>query len=202
MSENEQGNSTQKRFSSDGNSGAEYKVWKRWARAALFVKKVGGTLPEALGLWIYTLLDGQPASALESIDIDKVAAGPCGRSHGGSVWVENHEERYNGGFHWTVETGVYPSSVGRCELVVGSPNVDCLAWMSTWEPGSSNDHVHNPQKLCVRRCVHGDPHIISSVSARSVVSWDLWCGLGRSRTKPKVTMSSGMTWDLSPKSRP
>ena len=34
---------SKKRFSGDGNSGAaEYKVWKRWERAALVVKKVGG----------------------------------------------------------------------------------------------------------------------------------------------------------------
>ena len=50
MSENGQGNSVQKRFNGDGNSGTpEYKVWKRWARAALVVKKVGGMRHEALG---------------------------------------------------------------------------------------------------------------------------------------------------------
>ena len=70
MSENEHGSSAQKRFSGDGNSGAaEYKVWKRWARAAFVVKKVGGMLPEALGPWIYIQKNGQAALALESIDI-------------------------------------------------------------------------------------------------------------------------------------
>ena len=37
-------------------------------RAALVVKKVGGMRPEALGPWTYTLLDGQAAWALESVD--------------------------------------------------------------------------------------------------------------------------------------
>ena len=70
MSENAHGSSAQKCFNGDGNSGAaEYKAWKRWARAALVVKKVGGMPPEALGPWIYTLLDGQAALALESIEI-------------------------------------------------------------------------------------------------------------------------------------
>ena len=70
MSENGHGSSAQKRFNGDGNSGAaEYKVWKRWARAALVVKKVGRMPPEALGPWIYTLPDGQAALALESIEI-------------------------------------------------------------------------------------------------------------------------------------
>ena len=53
-----------------GNSGAaEYKVWKRWARAGLAFRKAGGMPTEALGPWMYTLLDGQAALALESIDI-------------------------------------------------------------------------------------------------------------------------------------
>ena len=54
----------------DGNSGAaEYKVCKRWARAALVVKKVGGMPPEGLEPWIYTLQNGQAALALVSIEI-------------------------------------------------------------------------------------------------------------------------------------
>ena len=70
MSENGHGSSAQKRFNGDGNSGAaEYKVWKRWARAALVVKKVGRMPPEALVPFIYTLPDGQAALALESIEI-------------------------------------------------------------------------------------------------------------------------------------
>ena len=73
MSENGQGSFAQKLLSGDGSSGAaEYKEWKRWARAALVVKKVGGLPPEALGPWKYTLLDGQAALALESIDIKDV----------------------------------------------------------------------------------------------------------------------------------
>ena len=70
LADNGHGSSAQKRFSGDGNSGAaEYKVWQRWARAALVVKKVGGMFPWALGLWIYTLLDGQAALVLESVNI-------------------------------------------------------------------------------------------------------------------------------------
>ena len=69
-SENGPGSSPQKRLSGDGNSGAaEYKVLTRWARAGLVVKKVGGMLPEALAPWMYTLLDGQAAHALESVEI-------------------------------------------------------------------------------------------------------------------------------------
>ena len=69
LSESGQG-SAQKRFNGDGNSGAaEYKVWKRWDPAALVVKNVCGMPPKALGPWMYTLLDGQAALALESIDI-------------------------------------------------------------------------------------------------------------------------------------
>ena len=80
MSENGQGSSAQKRFREHGNSGAaEYKVWKRWARAALVGKKVGGMLPDALGPWIYTLVDGQAALALDSTDIK-------------DMWTEGGEE--------------------------------------------------------------------------------------------------------------
>ena len=47
MSENGHGGSAQKRFIGDGNSGAAWnKAWKRWARAALVVKTVGGMPPE------------------------------------------------------------------------------------------------------------------------------------------------------------
>ena len=54
----------------DGKTGAtEHRAWQRWVRAALVVKKVGGMPPEALGLRIYTLLDGHAAVALEAIEI-------------------------------------------------------------------------------------------------------------------------------------
>ena len=50
MSENGHGGAAQKRFNGDGTSGAaECKVRKRWARAALVVKKVGGMPPDAKG---------------------------------------------------------------------------------------------------------------------------------------------------------
>ena len=62
-----------KRFDGDGNSGAaEYKEWKRWARAALVVENVGDVPPEALGPWICILLDGQAELALESIEIKDI----------------------------------------------------------------------------------------------------------------------------------
>ena len=58
-------------FKGDGNSGAaEYKVSKRWTRAAPVAKKVGGMPPGALGLCICSLLDGQAALALESIELE------------------------------------------------------------------------------------------------------------------------------------
>ena len=43
-------------------------MWKRWARAALVVKKVE-SLQRLRSAWIYTLLDGQAALALQSIEI-------------------------------------------------------------------------------------------------------------------------------------
>ena len=138
------------------------KVWKRRAR--------GGMIPEALGPWIYTLLDGQAAWAQESVDMkdmcteggeelvfreldqrfpDWVAADCVGETLEEAFGLKNHEEQNNGGFHWTVETCGYPSSVGWCEHSVGSARA-CLTWMSTWEPARSNGHVRNPQKLGVR----------------------------------------------------
>ena len=93
MSENGHWCSVQKRFSGDGNSGAaEYKVWKRWARAALVVKKVGGLPPEALEPWIYTLesveitdmcTDGGEELVFRELDQrfpDKVAADRMGEA--------------------------------------------------------------------------------------------------------------------------
>lgn len=60
----------QKRSANDGNdSGSESRLWKRWARAEIVVQKAKGTPPEALGPRLYTLLDGQAALALESVDI-------------------------------------------------------------------------------------------------------------------------------------
>ena len=140
-------------------------------RAALVVKRFGGMLPEALGPWMYTLLNGQAALALESIDIkdmctkggdelvfqevdqrfpDKETADRMGEATEEAFWLKIIKKRDNGGFHSTVETCVYPSSVRGWELAIGSPRIHCLAWMSTWEPGTSNDHVCNPQKLSVR----------------------------------------------------
>ena len=38
------------------------------------VKKVGGMLPQALGPWMYALLDGQTDMALESIEIEDMCS--------------------------------------------------------------------------------------------------------------------------------
>ena len=105
-----------KRFNGDdGISGAaEYKVWKRWAPAAL---TPGGMPPEALGLGMYTLLDGLAALEPESIEIKDMCTDggeelvfreleqrnreldgsrSCGGGHGGGhgrdFWTENHEQ--------------------------------------------------------------------------------------------------------------
>ena len=73
----------QKSFSGDGSSGAaEYKVWKRWARSALEVKKVCGMSPEALGPRMYTLLDGQ-AACMDGGELDQRGGRRSGgRGHG------------------------------------------------------------------------------------------------------------------------
>ena len=69
MSQSGHGGPLKKRFNGDGNAGAaEYKVWKRWARAAIAVKKAAGMSPWALGPWIYTLPHDQAAVALGSIE--------------------------------------------------------------------------------------------------------------------------------------
>ena len=73
ISEKEHRGPAQQRFNGDGNSGAaEYNVWKCWAPAALVVKEVGGMRPETLGPWMYTLLDGQVALALDLIEINDI----------------------------------------------------------------------------------------------------------------------------------
>ena len=63
------GGFNQKRFS-DGS--AAYKVWKRWAKAAIVVQKAKNTPAEAAGPWLYTLLDGQAALAVENADISEI----------------------------------------------------------------------------------------------------------------------------------
>ena len=64
----------QKRFAGDGNDVVvAYKVWRRWAKAAIVVQKAKGMAAEALGPWLFTLLDGQAALALDAIDIDALA---------------------------------------------------------------------------------------------------------------------------------
>ena len=70
MSENGHGGASQKRSSGDDNNGAaDHKVWQRLARAALVVKKSGGMNPDPLCAWLWTMLDGQAALALEAFEI-------------------------------------------------------------------------------------------------------------------------------------
>ena len=47
-------------------------MWKRWAKAAIVVQKAKNTPAEALGPWLYTLLDGQAALAVENVDVGKI----------------------------------------------------------------------------------------------------------------------------------
>ena len=61
---------SEKRFSGNGNNGAaDYKVWRRCARTAIFVRKSAGISAEALGPWLHTLLGGEVALALEAFEI-------------------------------------------------------------------------------------------------------------------------------------
>ena len=100
MSENAHGGSAQKkRFSSDGGSGAaEYKVRKRWARAALVVKKVGGMPPGALGLGCTLFWMIKPhkhwniPKSRTCARMAERSSSSCSRSHarghGGDLWTE------------------------------------------------------------------------------------------------------------------
>ena len=109
-------------------------MWKRRARAAFCCQESWWNASSGLGT-----LDGQAALALESIDIkDMCTEGGeelvsssensisdsrtrwRGRSHGGSLWAENHDIRDDRDFHWTTETLVDPSLVRRHELAVRS----------------------------------------------------------------------------------
>ena len=70
MSEHGNGGEYQKRISGDGNNeAAGCEVWKRCARAALVVKKSRCMTPNTMGPWLYTMLDGREALALEAFDI-------------------------------------------------------------------------------------------------------------------------------------
>ena len=68
------------------------------------VKKVGGMLPEAVGPWKYTLLDGQAALALESIEIKdigmdgKVAADRTGEAMEETFGLNKHENETSEAF--------------------------------------------------------------------------------------------------------
>ena len=112
MPENGHGSSAQKRFNDDGNSGAaEHKVWKRWARAALVVKKLNasrgsGALDLHSSGWsgrIGTGVDrnqghvhgwrgGTRLPRTRSKIPRQGGSRPYGRGHGGGLWIEDHEK--------------------------------------------------------------------------------------------------------------
>ena len=87
----EQGRSlSQKRFSGDGNDGASlYKTWKRWAKAAVVVQRARGTPEDALGPWLYTLLDGQAALAVQSLGLAEISG-----ENGEEVVFNKLDERF------------------------------------------------------------------------------------------------------------
>eukprot|EP00959_Pyramimonas_sp_CCMP1952_P452127 9466021-Pyramimonas_sp.AAC.1 len=90
MTDHGGGAASVKRFSGDGNDGAAaYKVWKRWARAAIVVQKARGTPAEALGPWLYTLLDGQAALAVENVDLADINV-----DNGEEVVFDRLDERF------------------------------------------------------------------------------------------------------------
>lgn len=60
-----------RRFSGEGKSPCqEYKQWKRWATAHVFVQKSKGVTPEALGPLLFSLLDGEALKSLDDVDIE------------------------------------------------------------------------------------------------------------------------------------
>ena len=65
------------------------------ARAALVVKKVGGMPPEALGLWIYTLLEwsGRSGTGIDRKRFaDKVAADRMGEAMEATIGLKIMEK--------------------------------------------------------------------------------------------------------------
>ena len=116
---------------------------------------------------MYTLLDGQAALALDSFDIkdmcteggedlifreldqrfpDKVAAVRLGEAMEEAFALKGHENETTEAFNGRSRR----LQSERVNLPSKSPRVHCLPAMLTWELGSSDDHVCNPQKLGVR----------------------------------------------------
>ena len=106
--------------------------------------------PEALGPWIYTLLDGQSALALESIEIkgmctdggeelvfreldqrfpDKVAADRMGEDMEEAFGLEIMKNETTEAF--TGRSRLVFTRL-QAEGVVRSSRIHCFAWMSTW----------------------------------------------------------------------
>ena len=62
-----------RRFNGDGpKASAEYKVWKKWAKAWMVGQTARGVPVEALGPILFTLLDGTAAAVLEDVDIEEL----------------------------------------------------------------------------------------------------------------------------------
>ena len=202
-----------KRFNGDGNSGAgEYKVWKRWARAALEVKKVSGMPPKALGPWMYTLLDGQAASALECgeelvlRELDhrlpvKVAADRMGRGHGGEIMKKTRQRRRCTGRSRLAFTRLQTEGITcrqKPDAASFCVDVDSGAWVE--------------QRPCLR---HAEAGILVRYPRRSerrllvvhrtggrteLLVWMNW--KTELRMSLRITWTSEVAWSLSAKLRP
>ena len=112
-------------------------MWKRCARAILVVKKVGGMPRQAQGPWIHTLLDGQAALALESIDIKDMCRRSARSSSSeysiGTILCQNVRtcRRKPEGtlFHVDVDFGVWVEQ-RSCLQHAGTGSLMMCAWRS------------------------------------------------------------------------
>ena len=52
---------------------ADYKSWKKWAKARLIVERGRNQKEETYGPLLYTLSDGVAADALEHVELDELA---------------------------------------------------------------------------------------------------------------------------------
>ena len=61
------GGFNERRFSGENDDGAAaYQAWKKWAKAAIVEQRAKNTRVEALGPWLYMLVDGLAALAVEN----------------------------------------------------------------------------------------------------------------------------------------
>ena len=166
MSENGHGSSAQKRFSGDGNFGAaEHKSvetmglcsprcqesWWNASRGSgpLDIHFSGWSGCIGTGIDITdTCTEGGEELVFRELDQrfpDKVAADHMGEAMEGVSGMKIMKNETTEAF-----TGRSRLVFTRLrEFAVGSPRVHIVAWMSTWEPGLSNDHVCNPKELGV-----------------------------------------------------